>query len=66
MVKNDINYFEACEKYPDFSKFIILKMDMQRRGYVISDKAMQLIKHRGIWSCIWQFLEVLAPSLRLH
>lgn len=49
MVKNDINYFEACEKYPDFPKFIILKMDMQRRGYVISDKAMQLIKHRGIY-----------------
>lgn len=49
MAKNDINYFEACEKYPDFSKFIILKMDMQRRGYVISDKAMQLIKQRGIY-----------------
>lgn len=49
MAKNNINYFEACEKYPDFPKFIILKMDMQRRGYVISDKAMQLIKHRGIY-----------------
>lgn len=49
MDKSDITYFEACEKYPDFSKFIILKIDMQRRGYVISDKAMQLIKYRGIY-----------------
>ena len=49
MIEDDITYFEACEKYPNFSKFIILKIDIQRRGYIISDRAVRFIKQRGIY-----------------
>ena len=35
-----ITFFEACAKYPDVSPFVILKIDMQRRGFIMSQQAM--------------------------
>lgn len=35
-----INYFEACDKYPDFPSLIILKIEMQRRGFIMSKTAL--------------------------
>lgn len=35
-----LTFFEACVKYPDVSPFVILKIDMQRRGFIMSRQAM--------------------------
>lgn len=40
---NETTYFEACVKYPDVSPFVILKIDMQRRGFIMSQQAMHKI-----------------------
>lgn len=35
-----LTFFEACVKYPDVSPFVILKIDIQRRGFIMSRQAM--------------------------
>ena len=35
-----INYFEACDNYPDFPSLIILKIELQRRGFIMSKTAL--------------------------
>ena len=35
-----ITFWETCTKYPDVSPFVILKIDMQRRGFIMSQQAM--------------------------
>jgi len=37
-MEKDLTYFEAVDKYPDYPRFIILKMDMYRRGVAFSDE----------------------------
>ncbi|RMF92906.1 MAG: radical SAM protein [Candidatus Schekmanbacteria bacterium] len=39
-MKKDLTYIEAVEKYPDFPKFTILKLDLYRRGTTYSDKVV--------------------------
>lgn len=40
-MENDLTYLQAAEKYPDFPRFIILKLDLYRRGLVHSDKVTE-------------------------
>lgn len=42
--KDKTTYFDACAKYSDVSRFVILKIDMQRRGFIVSQKAMDKIE----------------------
>ncbi|MBI5376591.1 MAG: radical SAM protein [Candidatus Schekmanbacteria bacterium] len=36
-MNNDLTYQEAVQKYPNFPRFIILKLDLYRRGTIYSD-----------------------------
>ncbi len=39
----ELGYAELVQKYPDVSKFVILKLDLQRRGVVFSDAAVDAV-----------------------
>lgn len=41
--KEDIDFFRISEKYPHISRFIILKIELQRRGVVLSDQALKRV-----------------------
>lgn len=41
--KNDADYFEVCERYPQISHFLILKIELQRRGFILSDSALSKV-----------------------
>src|SRR3989304_2620958 len=40
-MENDLTYLQAVEKYPNFPKFIILKLDLYRRGLVHSNEVIE-------------------------
>ncbi|WP_024834432.1 radical SAM protein [Ruminiclostridium josui] len=40
--KEELGINDVIKKYPDVSRFVILKTDVQRRGYALSDKAREL------------------------
>ena len=35
-----MDFFEACEKYSKFPRLIILKIELQRRGFILSQSAL--------------------------
>lgn len=42
-MNREIDYFKACKKHPNFSRFIILKIELQRRGFILSEKALEKV-----------------------
>ena len=56
---------EVIEEFPDFSKFAILKTDLQRRGVVYSDAALLLFDkkiHSAAPSCIFSDSNGIVPT----
>lgn len=41
MDNEDIDFFRISEKYPHISRFVILKIELQRRGFSLSDQALK-------------------------
>ena len=40
MKSKTMDFFEACEKYSKFPRLIILKIELQRRGFILSQSAL--------------------------
>ncbi len=43
--KKELSLREVIEKYPHISPFIIIKTDVQRRGVIFTDAALQKVNH---------------------
>lgn len=44
--KKELSLREVIEKYPHISPFIIIKTDVQRRGVIFTDAALQKVDHK--------------------
>ncbi len=42
-IKQETDYFDVCAKYPHIPHFIILKIELQRRGFELSSKALEKV-----------------------
>lgn len=63
--EEELSYQDVVKKYPDISKFAILKTDLQRRGVVYTEAALQLFdpkKYSVASSCIFSNDEGYKPT----
>lgn len=42
----EIDFFRVCEQYPNISRFTILKIELQRRGFELTEEALRLVNKR--------------------
>ena len=63
--EEELSYREVVKKYPDISKFVILKTDLQRRGVIYTEAALQLFdpeKYSVASSCLFSNDEGYKPT----
>ena len=63
--EEELSYREVAKKYPDISRFVILKTDLQRRGVIYTDAALQLFdpeKYSVASSCLFSNDEGYKPT----